>query len=163
MSNMFDIAMTSMFYMSLANGDRSMAISESRIFYHWQLAKHGGAYLAGSLAAAGGAGAFIAAAHQAPRMSVFHISSEVALSGFVTLTVLAAALWWLFSKLQDEMFHRVQNYSYGWGAVVAAGVLILWGIANGAALAPPIDPVAPLLIFAVSKSFFWMRAVGTWL
>ncbi|HWC55589.1 MAG TPA: hypothetical protein VG434_01295, partial [Sphingomicrobium sp.] len=68
-----------------------------------------------------------------------------------------------FSSLQDEMFHRIQNYSYGWGATVTVAVLIVWGIANGATLAPPIDPFAPLLIFAMTKGFFWTVATRRWL
>ena len=140
-----------------------MSIAEQRIFYHWRLAKQGGAYLVGSLVAGCVAGAFIAAARHAPRMAMFHVPAVIALTGFLIFTAVAGLLWWLFSRQQDEMFHRVQNYSYGWGATFSVAVLIMWGIASGAHLAPPIDPIAPLIVFAISKTFFWMRAVRTWL
>ena len=61
------------------------------------------------------------------------------------------------------MFHRIQSYSYGWGAGVTVAVLSVWGIAYGARIAPPIDPFAPVMIFAVVKGLFWSRALRTWL
>ena len=139
------------------------SIFESRIFYNWRMAKHGGAYLAGSLVAAAAAGLFSAAARHAPRMAPLGLSPTAALGGFVALCLLAAALWWRFSSLQDEMFHRIQNYSYGWGAAVSIAVLVVWGIANGARLAPPINPFAPLVLLGVAHAFFWMVATRKWL
>jgi hypothetical protein len=138
-------------------------ISDSRIFYHWRLAKRGGGFLVGSLVAAGAAGAFAGAAHQAVRMAALGLTPQLGLAGFIALVVISAYLWWRFSSLQDEMFHRIQNYSYGWGGAFSIAALVVWGLANAAALAPPIDPLAPLLVFALAKSFFWFRAVRTWL
>ena len=139
------------------------SISDSRFFYNWRMAKRGGGYLVGSLVAAGAAGAFAAAAGHASRMAALGVTPVWGLAGFVALVVVAGALWWRFSSLQDEMFHRIQNYSYGYGAAVSMAVLAIWGVANAAGLAPPIDPLAPLIIFALTKSVFWTRAVRTWL
>ena len=136
---------------------------ESRLFYNWRMARRGGLYLVGSLVAAGAAGAFAAAARHSHRMAALGISPGAGLAGFVLLVVVAGLFWWRFSSLQDEMFHRIQNYSYGWGAVVSIAVLVVWGIANAATLAPPIDPIAPLVLFAVAHAFFWTIATRKWL
>ena len=134
-----------------------------RIFYNWRMAKRGGIYLVGCLIAAGGAGAFAGIARHAKRMAELGISPAEGLIGFVVLALVSALLWWRFSSLQDEMFQRIQNYSYGWGGAVAVGVLIVWGVANAATLAPAIDPLAPLFLFAIAKTFFWSIAVRKWL
>src|SRR5690348_4016395 len=131
---------------------------ESRIFYNWRMAKRGGLYLVASLIAAGAAGAFAGAARHSHRMAALGISPTMGLAGFVVLVLIAGLLWWRFSSLQDEMFHRIQNYSYGWGAAVTIAVLVVWGLANAATLAPPIDPIAPLVLFAVAHAFFWTVA-----
>jgi hypothetical protein len=136
---------------------------ESRIFYNWRMAKRGGLYLVGSLVAAGAAGAFAAAARHSHRMAALGIGPGLGLTGFVVLVLIAGLLWWRFSSLQDEMFHRIQNYSYGWGAAVAVAVLVVWGLANAATLAPPIDPIAPLVLLALAKTFFWSIATRKWL
>ena len=139
------------------------SIFESRIFYNWRMARRGWPYLLGCLITAGAAGAFAAMARVSAHPVPFGLTRPEGLAGFVLLALLSGFLWWRFSRLQDEMFHRIQNYSYGWGAAVTVAVLIVWGIANGATLAPPIDPFAPLLVFAIAKSFFWTRAVRAWL
>lgn len=139
------------------------SISENRAFYHWRLAKRGGAYLVGSLVAAGLAGALAAAANHAPRMAALGLTPVVGLAGFVAFALVSGLSWWKFSSLQDEMFRRIQNYSYGWGAAVSVAVLSVWGIANAAGLAAPIDPLAPVIVFALAKTVFWSQAVRTWL
>jgi hypothetical protein len=139
------------------------SILGSRVFYNWRMAKRGGLYLVGSLLAAAAAGAFTGVARHPATPSGFSLSPAAGLAGFVLLALVSGFLWWRFSSLQDEMFHRIQNYSYGWGGAVSIAVLVVWGIANAARLAPPIDPLAPLLLFAIVKTFFWSRAVRTWL
>lgn len=139
------------------------SLFESRIFYNWRMAKRGGGYLVGSLLAAGAAGAFAAAARHSHRMAALGITPALGLAGFIVLVLVTALLWWRFSSLQDEMFHRIQNYSYGWGAAVTIAVLVVWGIANSASLIPPIDPIAPLVLFAVGHGFFWTLATRKWL
>ena len=139
------------------------SIFGSRIFYNWRMAKRGGIYLVGSLISAGAAGAFGAAAGHSSRVANLGATPAWGLAGFVVLVLLAGLLWWRFSSFQDEMFHRIQNYSYGWAGFLTVAVLIVWGIANLARLAPPIDPLAPLLVFAIVKAFFWTRAVRIWL
>ncbi|HEX5259094.1 MAG TPA: hypothetical protein VFW35_09995 [Sphingomicrobium sp.] len=139
------------------------SIFGSRIFYNWRMARRGGGYMVASLVAAGGAGAFAAAARHSTRMASLGVTPALGLAGFIVLVLAAGLLWWRFSSLQDEMFKRIQNYSYGWGAAVSIAVLVVWGIANGARLAPPIGPLAPLVVFAVTHAFFWMVATRKWL
>ena len=138
------------------------SVLESRSFYHWHLSKRGGLSAAGSLIATACAGLIIVASHRAWRPLVAAPGALV-LAAFLALMAAAILLWWHFSRLQDEMFHKIQNYSFGRGALLTVAVLILWGLANLAALAPPISPITPLVIFVVAKSFFWTRAVRTWL
>jgi hypothetical protein len=139
------------------------SIFGSRIFYNWRMAKRGWPWLLACLVTAGAAGAFAAFARVSPHPVPFGLSHGEGLAGFVLLAVISGLLWWRFSTFQDEMFHRIQNYSYGWGASLAIAVLVIWGIANGAMLAPPIDPFAPLIVFAIAKGFFWTIATRKWL
>jgi len=139
------------------------SLFEGRAFYNWRMGKRGGLYMVGSLLAALAAGIFAVAARPAGHLAAIGFAPAWSLAGFVALLAVAALLWWRFSSLQDEMFHRIQSYSYGWGATVSIAILIVWGIANWVALAPPIDPIAPLLLFAIIKSLFWTRPVRTWL
>lgn len=135
----------------------------SRIFYNWRMARRGWPWLVACLLAAMAAGAFGGFARYSGHPAPFGLTRTEGLAGFVLLAVVAGLLWWRFSNLQDELFHRIQSYSYGWGSAVTVAILIVWGVANGATLAPPIDPFAPLLLFAVVKAFFWSRAVSKWL
>jgi hypothetical protein len=139
------------------------SIFGSRIFYNWRMAKRGWPYLLGCLVTAGAAGWFAAIAHNSTHPAPFGLSRPEGLAGFVLLVVISGLLWWRFSSLQDEMFHRIQNYSYGWGAAVGMAVLVVWGIANGAGLAPPISPFAPLMLLAAGHAFFWGVATRKWL
>ena len=135
----------------------------SRIFYNWRMAKRGWPYLLACLITAGAAGAFGAFARVFPGPVPFGISPAEGLAGFIVFAIISGLLWWRFSSLQDEMFKRIQSYSYGWGAAVSIAILVVWGIANGARLAPPISPFAPLVVFAVAHAFFWMVATRKWL
>jgi hypothetical protein len=139
------------------------SIFQSRIFYNWRMAKRGWPYLLACLIAAGAAGAFAGFSRNSGHAAPFGLTRPEGLAGFVLLAVISGFLWWRFSSLQDEMFHRIENYSYGWGASVTVAVLIIWGIANGATLAPPIGPLAPLFVFALAKAFFWSVALRKWL
>ena len=139
------------------------SILGSRFFYNWRMAKRGWPWLVTCLIAAGAAGGLAGMARVSPHPVPFGLSRTEALAGFVFLALLSGFLWWRFSSLQDEMFHRIQNYSYGWGASVTIAILVVWGIANGATLAPPIDPFAPLIMFALIKGFFWTVATRKWL
>jgi hypothetical protein len=139
------------------------SVLESRIFYNWRMAKRGWPWLVACLFSAMAAGAFGGFARYSDRPAPFGLTPAEGLAGFVLLGIITGLLWWRFSKLQDEMFHRIQNYSYGWGAGVTVAALSVWGIAYGARIAPPIDPFAPVMIFAVVKGLFWSRALRTWL
>ena len=139
------------------------SILGSRIFYNWRMAKRGWPYLLACLISAGLAGAFGGFARVSPQPVPFGLSRAAGVGGFILFAALACLLWWRFSSFQDEMFRRIQNYSYGWGAGVTVAVLSVWGIAYGARIAPPIDPFAPVMIFAVVKGLFWSRAIRTWL
>ena len=139
------------------------SIFASRIFYNWRMAKRGWPWLLACLISAGVAGAFGGCARVSSRAAPFGLSHADCVAGFVLFAALAGLLWWRFSSLQDEMFRRIQSYSYGWGAGVTVVVLSVWGIAYGARIAPPIDPFAPVMIFAVVKGLFWSRAIRTWL
>ena len=139
------------------------SIFEAKIFYNWRVARRGWPYLTGCLITAMGAGAFASMARFSSHPVPFGMTRTEGLVGFVILAALTGFLWWKFSSLQDEMFHRIQSYSYGRGGAVAMAIMIVWGIANGATLAPPIDPFAPLFVFATAKAVFWTIATRRWL
>lgn len=138
------------------------SIFESRPFYNWRMARRSGIFAVGGLLAAITAGAFFMMRPDG-HLAMLGLAPELAFAGFFALLALAALLWWRFTSLQDEMFRRVQNYSSGWGATISVAVTIVWGVANAMTVAPPIDPVAPLLSFAIAKSFFWTAATRKWL
>jgi hypothetical protein len=45
-------------------------------------------------------------------------------------TLVSAIAWWRFSRLQDEMFHRIQNFIFSRLGVCAAAVVILSWLAS---------------------------------
>lgn len=79
------------------------------------------------------------------------------------LAAVSAFAWWRFSRNQDEMFNRIQNYAIGqaggWTLVLAAG---WWLLSVGGWLGPL--PLAALVAFGLALLLlFWFRAVRRWL
>lgn len=76
--------------------------------------------------------------------------------------VVSGIAWWLFSKRQDEMFNRVQNYAIGQaGAWSLAAAALWWMLSLGGwvGLLPLGWFVHGALILLL---IFWFRAVRRW-
>lgn len=71
-------------------------------------------------------------------------------------------LWWRFSRTQNEMFNRVQNWALGMGAAWTAAALAVWAVLAKARVVPPVDPW-PLIGFgSLAIVAFWVVAVRRW-
>ena len=79
------------------------------------------------------------------------------------LAVVSAIAWWRFSRNQDEMFNRIQNYAIaqagGWTIAFAALWWLLW---LGGWL-PALHLTAIFLIAVALLTGFWFYAVRKWL
>lgn len=76
--------------------------------------------------------------------------------------VVSGALWHRFSLRQDEMFNRVQNWSYAMAGVWSATIYSVWALFDLADVLPPIPPGLILLIFSSLNLVFWVVAARRW-
>jgi len=79
------------------------------------------------------------------------------------LAVVSAFAWWRFSRNQDEMFNRIQNYAIaqagGWTVAIA---FVWWLLELGAWVGPL--PLSGLVAIAfVLLMGFWFKAIRRWL
>ena len=79
------------------------------------------------------------------------------------LAVVSAFAWWRFSRNQDEMFNRIQNYALaqagGWTMAFAALWWMLW---LGGWL-PALSVTAIVILAFALVTGFWFYAVRKWL
>lgn len=76
--------------------------------------------------------------------------------------LISGIIWWLFSRRQDEMFNRVQNYAVGYSAAWTMGMAFLWWIASIGGLIPSPPFVVLAVVCLVLLTFFWLQAVRKW-
>ena len=86
-----------------------------------------------------------------------------AMLGSALLALISAYAWWRFSRNQDEMFNRIQNYALGqaggWTWALAFG----WWTLSLGGWVPPL-PLGWLILFGLALLFlFWFRGVRRWL
>lgn len=86
-----------------------------------------------------------------------------ALLGSALLALISAYTWWRFSRNQDEMFNRIQNYALGqaggWTWAFAFG---WWTLSLGGWVQPL--PLGGLILLGLALMlFFWFRGVHRWL
>lgn len=79
------------------------------------------------------------------------------------LSIISAFAWWRFSRNQDEMFNRIQNYAIaqagGWTVAIA---FVWWLLELGGWVGAL--PLAALVVVAfVLLMGFWFTAVRRWL
>ncbi|MBB4153169.1 hypothetical protein GGQ80_001057 [Sphingomonas jinjuensis] len=76
--------------------------------------------------------------------------------------IVSAVLWWRFSRRQDEMFNRVQNWALGMGGGWTMAACFVWiALASAGAVAMP-STIAIAALFYVLLFAFWFVAVKRW-
>jgi hypothetical protein len=75
---------------------------------------------------------------------------------------LSAVLWWRFSRRQDEMFNRIQNWALGMAGAWTATLLCVWHILSLSGLVAGPGGMAAIVAFWLGILIFWMVAVKRW-
>ena len=79
------------------------------------------------------------------------------------LAVISAFAWWQFSRTQDEMFNRIQNYALAQaGGWTFAGAFVWWLLELGGWVGE-LPLAALVLVGTVLLLSFWFYAVRRWL
>ncbi len=79
------------------------------------------------------------------------------------LAVVSALAWWRFSRNQDEMFNRIQNYAIAQAGGWTIAVAFLWWLLWLGAWLPELH-LTVIVVFAVlALCGFWFHAVRRWL
>jgi magnesium-transporting ATPase (P-type) len=86
----------------------------------------------------------------------------VALLIAAVLAVVSAVAWWQFSRNQDEMFNRIQNYAIGQGAAWTFAFAFLWWLLWLGRWVGPLPLSALVLIGTALLIGFWFHAVRRW-
>ncbi len=83
--------------------------------------------------------------------------------GSLLFSAISALAWWQFSRNQDEMFNRIQNYALaqagGWTFALAFTWWLLW-------LGGWVGPLPLTILIVISTALliaFWLYAVRRWL
>ena len=90
------------------------------------------------------------------------LPSWAMLGWIIACVVVSALAWWRFSRRQDEMFNRVQNWSLGMAGAWTAVVLAFWSLLDLYDAASPIHPLGVIGIFYTLAITFWLVAVRRW-
>lgn len=80
----------------------------------------------------------------------------------VAFALASAWLWFLFSKRQDEMFKRVQNWAIGMAGAWTCATVGFWVVLARTQYLPPVSAGAVALCFAGATGVFWLLAVRKW-
>ena len=78
------------------------------------------------------------------------------------LAVISAFAWWQFSRNQDEMFNRIQNYALGVGAAWTFAVAVVWWILSLGGWVGELPLTAFVVLGWVLIMVLWFRAVRRW-
>lgn len=79
------------------------------------------------------------------------------------LAVLSAFAWWRFSRNQDEMFNRIQNYAIAQAAGWTFAIALLWWLLELGSWVTPLPPAVFVAIGTWLLIGFWFHAVRRWL
>ena len=79
------------------------------------------------------------------------------------LAIVSAFAWWRFSRNQDEMFNRIQNYALAQaGGWTFAFIFVWWLLSLGGGVGP-LPLFALVLLGTALLMVFWFHAVRRWL
>lgn len=79
------------------------------------------------------------------------------------LGLVAAFAWWRFSRNQDEMFNRIQNYAIGQAGGWTFAIALLWWVLSLGGWLEPLPLATIVLIGTALLIGFWFYAVRRWL
>ena len=79
------------------------------------------------------------------------------------LAVVSAIAWWRFSRNQDEMFNRIQNYAIAQAGGWTVAFTILWWLLWLGDWVPELHLTAIVLLALALLTGFWFYAVRKWL
>ncbi len=79
------------------------------------------------------------------------------------LAVVSAFAWWRFSRNQDEMFNRIQNYAIAQAGGWTIAVAFLWWLLWLGGWLPELSLTALVVIALTLLTGFWFFAVRKWL
>ena len=83
--------------------------------------------------------------------------------GAAVLAAVSAFAWWRFSRNQDEMFNRIQNYALAQACCWTFAVAFVWCLLELGGWVGPL-PLVALIIFGFALlTGFWFYAVRRWL
>ena len=79
------------------------------------------------------------------------------------LTVVSAFAWWRFSRNQDEMFNRIQNYAIAQAGGWTIAFATLWWMLWLGGWLPPLHLTVLVIVAIALLTGFWFFAVRKWL
>ena len=79
------------------------------------------------------------------------------------LAVVSAIAWWRFSRNQDEMFNRIQNYAIAQACGWTVAFTFLWWTLWLGGWTPELPPTAIVIVALALLTGFWFYAVRKWL
>ena len=79
------------------------------------------------------------------------------------LAVVSAFAWWRFSRNQDEMFNRIQNYALAQAGGWTIAFATLWWMLWLGGWLPELSLTAIVLLAFALVTGFWFYAVRKWL
>jgi hypothetical protein len=82
--------------------------------------------------------------------------------GAAACAVIGAITWWRFSRNQDEMFNRIQNYALGHGGAWTLAIVTLWWLLSLGGWLGPLQLGAVFAIGFLLVIAFWYAGVRRW-
>lgn len=77
-------------------------------------------------------------------------------------TIASCVFWWRLSVRQDELFNRIQNWSFGMAGAWTVAIFGALGILSAASITRPEEPWGVIALFCLLFTGFWLYAVRRW-
>jgi hypothetical protein len=84
------------------------------------------------------------------------------MAGAAMLMAVSALAWWQFSRRQDEMFNRIQNFAIGRAGAGSLAAAFLWWMLSIGGWVQPLPMSVLIEIAAVLYLAHWIYAVRRW-
>ena len=79
------------------------------------------------------------------------------------LSVISALAWWRFSRNQDEMFNRIQNYALAQAGCWTFAFVFIWWLLRLGGWVGPLPPTVIVVVGTALLIGFWYYSVRRWL